>query len=99
MSRTRLEGQRSVYRTRGFPAYRDKLGDYPQAGDGGQWRRLPGRNLVPGALVLDMPNRYIETDPDRYGANGYLTLEMDGTSLVERVHAPEGDVLLEQALA
>lgn len=83
----------------GFPAYRDKLNDYPREGNGGCWRRLAARNLVPGGLVLDMPNKYIESDPDRYGANGYLTLEMDGPSVVERVHAPEGDVLLEQALA
>jgi hypothetical protein len=83
----------------GFPAYRDKLGEYPQEGDPGAWRRLPSRNLVPGGLVLDMPNEHVTSDPERYGANGYLTLEMDGRSLVERVHSPQGNVLLEQTLA
>jgi hypothetical protein len=83
----------------GFPAYRDDLDDYPRDGDGAIWRRLPGRNLVPGGRVLDMPNEYIPSAPDRYGANGYVTLEMEGPALVERVHAPDGDILLEEALA
>jgi hypothetical protein len=82
----------------GFPAYRDKLASYPQEGDG-RWRRLPPRNLVPGGLVLDMPNPYVENDPDRYGANGYVTLEIDDASLRERVHAPDGAVLLDHELA
>jgi len=80
----------------GFPAYRDKLGAFPQ--EGGAFRRLPARNLVPGGLVLDMPNPYIESDPDRYGANGYATLELDGAAVRERVHAPDGKVLLDWEL-
>jgi hypothetical protein len=81
----------------GFPAYRDKLGSYPLQDPG--WRRLPARNFVPGGLVLDMPNPYVASNPDHYGANGYVTLELDGPSLRERVHDPDGKVLLDEALA
>ena len=49
--------------------------------------------------MLDMPNEYIEEAPERYGANGYVTLAIDGESLTETVHAPDGTVLLEQPLA
>ena len=80
----------------GFPEYRDKLLSYPQEG---VFRRLGTRNLVPGGLVLDMPNAYIPSNPDRYGAHGYVTLELDGATLGERVHDPAGKVLLERALA
>lgn len=80
----------------GFPAYRDRLGSYPLQNG---WRTLPARHLVPGGRVLDRPNPYVEGEADRYGANGYVTLELDGEGLRERIHAPDGDVLLDQALA
>ena len=47
----------------GFPAYRDKLGSYPQQNGGGRSRT---RNLVPGGRVLDMPNPYVTMTPADY---------------------------------
>jgi hypothetical protein len=61
-----------------MPFYRDDLDRYMTEGPGGIWRRLPARNLIPSALALDMPNEFIREDPDRYGANGYATLTIDG---------------------
>ena len=55
------------------------------------WRRLGPSNLVPGGVVLDTPNEFIPSDPDRYGPNGDVTLAIDGDALTEVVHAPGGE--------
>lgn len=83
----------------GMPYFRGDVGKYPVDAADERWRRLPGRNLVPGALLLDTPNPYVEGHADDYGPNGYLTLELAGTSLKESVHAPDGSVLGENQLA
>ncbi|HEV3001204.1 MAG TPA: metallophosphoesterase [Solirubrobacteraceae bacterium] len=84
----------------GMPYFRDDVRErfLPEAGDE-RWLRLPGRNLVPGGLLLDTPNPYIQGHEDDYGPNGYMTLELDGPRLRELVHAPDGEILREQALA
>jgi Calcineurin-like phosphoesterase len=80
----------------GFPAFRDNLHAYPEDGEG--WRRLPTKNLVPGGVVLDMPNPYVEGHAEQYGAHGFIALELDGISATETVRAPAGDVLRTQAM-
>jgi hypothetical protein len=82
----------------GYPYFRDHVRDAPLA-DGAMWRRLNTKNLVPGALILDAPNRYVSGEEEKYGANGYLTLEFDGAHLNEVVHDPDGSVLHEHQLA
>lgn len=82
----------------GYPYFRDKLGHLPIA-EGQSWRRVETKNLVPGALVLDAPNRYVAGEEERYGANGYVTLELDGPRLHEVIHDPDGTVLRERELA
>jgi calcineurin-like phosphoesterase family protein len=77
----------------GMPYFRDDVTSYePDQGDE-RWRRVPAKNLVPSGLLLDGPNPYVPEHEDRYGPNGYLTLELDGASLNEIVHAPDGSVL------
>ena len=80
----------------GYPAYRDRLGRYDRRDE--VWRRVPGRNLVPGALVLDWPNSDVPGHEERYGAHGYVTLELDGPRLQEDVHLADGTVVRSERL-
>jgi Calcineurin-like phosphoesterase len=82
----------------GMPYYRDDVRGYQPDGGDERWRRVPAKNLVPGGVLLDIPNRYIPEHAERYGANGYLTLELSGSSLHEVVRAPDGAVLREGSL-
>ena len=82
----------------GYPYFRDNLSGLPTA-DGPMWRRMEAKNLVPGAIVLDAPNPYVEGEADKYGANGYVTLEFDDRRMNEVIHAPDGTVLRERQLA
>jgi calcineurin-like phosphoesterase family protein len=81
----------------GYPHFRDKLTNLP-AGPGTMWRRLPAAGLVPGALILDARNEYIQGEEEKYGANGFVTLELDGPRALEVIRAPDGAVLLENEL-
>ena len=82
----------------GYPYFRDQLGDF-QLAEGKVWRNVPAKNLIPGALVLDAPNRYVEGEEERYGANGYVTLEFDEDHMTEHIHDPDGSVLLARQLS
>ncbi len=86
----------------GYPAFRDReLASAPveaAAGDRATWRRLPGRDLVPSAIVLDGPNPYVAGKEERYGPHGYMTLELAGPRLTEVVHAPDGAELYRKDL-
>lgn len=82
----------------GMPYFRDDVRAYsPEDGDE-RWRRMPAKNLVPAGLLLDAPNPYVPDQAERYGPNGYLTLELDGAALKEIVRAPDGSVLRETSL-
>jgi hypothetical protein len=82
----------------GMPYFRDDVTGYSPEGGDEQWRRVPSKNLVPAGLLLDAPNPYVPDHADRYGPNGYVTLELDGTSLNETVRAPDGSKLRETSL-
>ena len=82
----------------GYPYFRDQLGGF-QLAEGKVWRKVPAKNLIPGALVLDAPNRYVEGEEERYGANGYVTLEFDEDHMTENLHDPDGSVLLARQLS
>lgn len=68
----------------GYPYRRLSIGERD-----GNWLRIPERNLVPGGLLLDIPNPYIS---EGYGANGYVVLEV-GDDLVENYYDADGNVL------
>jgi hypothetical protein len=82
----------------GYPYFREGTSALPLA-EGTAWRRLETKNLVPGGLILDAPNRYVTGEEEKYGANGYLTLEFDDTHLNESVYDPDGTLLRTQQLA
>lgn len=80
----------------GFPYFREKkiLGDQPPAKP--EWKTIAGKNLVPGAKILDAANDFIEQHGGDYGPNGFVTLEFKGARLVETYHMPGGEVVLRQ---
>ena len=85
----------------GFPYFRYS-GDAPSSSGllDSSWRTLAGNNKTPNALQLDDPNPDVApADPKKYGAQGFASLELDGPSLVERLHRPDGSVIYEKKLA
>jgi hypothetical protein len=80
----------------GYPYFTDKFTDGRIVQRGAQnssWRQVAAKNLVPGGLILQGPNLYVPEHENKYGPNGYLTLEFDGTRLNEIVQAPDGSEL------
>jgi Calcineurin-like phosphoesterase len=57
------------------------------------WRRLEPRNLVPGCLILDGPNRDIPGKEEKYAPHGYAVLELQGKRLTEIVYSARGEEL------
>jgi Calcineurin-like phosphoesterase len=83
----------------GFPYFRYKGDAALETGlEGARWRIFPGDGKVPRARVLDDPNPFVPEKPERYGAQGFASLALDGPSLTERVHRPDGTVIYEQQL-
>lgn len=76
----------------GFPYWRDNF--QGQAGPVGPqdtfWLTVTEQKGVPGGLLLEGPNVYVPGHTDKYGPQGYMTLEFDGAHLNEIVHAPDG---------
>jgi len=83
----------------GYPYFRDKVADLPVEAPGKSFHRLAPKNLVPGAIILDAPNPYIEGHENEYGAHGYVTLEFADAHLNEVIHAPDGTIVWQRALA
>jgi len=50
--------------------------------------RVPGGLKIPGGLVLDGPNPYLEDEADKYGPHGYVMLEFEGEQLFETFYTP-----------
>jgi hypothetical protein len=81
----------------GYPYFRkpslgfNELIDPPMAGHG-FWRELPAnpQRGAPRAILLDGPNPDLGSSKDDYGPNGYVVLEFDGPSLIERYHLSDG---------
>jgi hypothetical protein len=78
-----------------FPYFRDH---FEHALDAPGWQSVLGKNLVPGARVLDGPNEYVEGKQSKYGPNGYVVLEFDDRDLRERYINPNGTELPSPAM-
>jgi hypothetical protein len=76
-----------------MPYTREAVKDIPvdREVEGVSWRRFDTKNMVPGGLVLDGPNPYIEGYEEKYGPHGYMTLEFEDQHLRERIHLPTGE--------
>ena len=86
----------------GYPYFRK---DWPQLGGkkdpaNGNWYLLPQKGFAPGGRVLDGPNPLIggHDDPNKYGPQGYMSVEFSGSHLNELVHAPDGTILYQRPL-
>lgn len=64
------------------------------------WFLLPGKGFAPGGRVVDGPNPLIggHDDPNKYGPQGYMSVEFSGPHINEIVHAPDGTKLFERQL-
>lgn len=84
----------------GMPYTRRAVANIPRDHTVGEsiWRRFGAKNLVPGGLVLDGPNPYIQGHETEYGPHGYMTLELEGWHLVEVVHTPTGEEVYRQEI-
>lgn len=86
----------------GYPYFRDQFteGTVSQRGpQGTAWRQVAAKNMVPGGLILEGPNPYLEQHADQYGPHGYMTLEFNGDRLNEIVHTPDGTIAYEREVA
>jgi hypothetical protein len=55
------------------------------------WKRLAATPDSPGCLALDGPNCDIPENPDKFVPHGFMTLELDGPALTERVFLAHGE--------
>jgi hypothetical protein len=62
------------------------------------WKRLDARPESPSCLVLDGPNADIEGEGDTFVPHGFMTLEFDGPTLVERVFLSDGTEVLSNTI-
>jgi hypothetical protein len=84
----------------GYPYFRkdwSKLGGTKDPNNS-NWFILGKKNFTPGGRALDGPNPYVEDNPDKYGPQGYMTIEFSGKNLNEIVHAPDGTILYQRQL-
>jgi predicted phosphodiesterase len=75
----------------GMPANRKDLAGFPVVRTEGKfsWRHSTTDKTPPGDY-LDGPNEFIKADPDGYGPHGYMTLDFDDASLIEKVFTAGG---------
>jgi hypothetical protein len=84
----------------GFPYFRDELEGVKIEMQKGEitWRRMPASGFAPSGLLLHGTNEYIPGEEEKYGPQGYLTLEFRDGTLNEIVHAADGTRLYEREL-
>jgi len=58
--------------------------------EGVMWKRLGATNESPACLALDGSNPDIPGEEEKFVPHGYMTLEFNGPTLVERVHLANG---------
>lgn len=94
----------------GYPYFRDPVTAYTierANADGTSWRRLDQKadqtlkfkeKGVPASVILDGPNPFVRGEEDRYGPQGYMSIELVGGKIIESVHAAGGMVLHRQEI-
>lgn len=85
----------------GYPYFRKDFSAYPirQVNrDKTTWRALKETDVAPASAILEGPNPYVTDAPQKYGPQGWASLELDGPRLLERIHAADGTVLHEKEL-
>jgi hypothetical protein len=54
------------------------------------WKRLAATTDSPACLILDGPNEFIEDEQDKFVPHGFMTVELSGATLTERVFLASG---------
>jgi hypothetical protein len=67
--------------------------------EGVMWKRLAATNESPTCLALDGPNPDIVGEAQKFVPHGYMTLELNGPTLIERVHLANGKEILKNQVA
>jgi hypothetical protein len=62
------------------------------------WKRLGATADSPSCLALDGPNVYVKGEEEKFVPHGFMTLELDGPALVERVFLPDGTELFSNTI-
>jgi hypothetical protein len=84
----------------GYPYFRKdwaKLGGTKDPANP-NWFVLPKKNFAPGGRALDGPNPFVKDDPNKFGPQGYMSVEFSGPHINEIIHAPDGTILYEKQL-
>jgi hypothetical protein len=63
-----------------------------------EWKRMAATADSPSCLVLDGPNPDIKDDGKKFVPHGFMTLEFNGPTLVERVLLSDGTELLSKTI-
>ena len=61
------------------------------------WKRLQATAASPGAIALDGPNPDIQGEEEKFVPHGYMTLELDGPQLTERVFLADGSEIFKNS--
>jgi Calcineurin-like phosphoesterase len=69
-----------------------------RAVEGVMWKRMSATNDSPSCLALDGPNPDITGEEQKFVPHGYMTLELNGATLVERVHLANGKEILKNQI-
>jgi predicted phosphodiesterase len=62
--------------------------------EGVMWKRLSATCESPSCLALDGPNPDVRGEEEKFVPHGYMTLELEGPTLTERVHLANGKEIL-----
>lgn len=65
------------------------------------WKRVTVTSESPGAIILDGPNMTMEKkkDQQKFSPHGFMTLELEGDKLIEKVFLSDGQKLYEETLS
>jgi hypothetical protein len=63
------------------------------------WKRLGETKDSPACLVLDGPNRDVKGEEEKFVPHGFMTLEFNGPSMVERVFLSDGAEILSKTIS
>jgi hypothetical protein len=67
--------------------------------EGVMWKRMSATADSPSCLALDGPNPDIKGEEEKFVPHGYMTLELNGPTLIERVHLANGKEILRNQVA
>jgi hypothetical protein len=62
------------------------------------WKRLSNTSDSPACLVLDGPNSFVVGEEEKFVPHGFMTLEIQGAIMTERVFLADGTLLHENEI-